>query len=133
MTDPQDQSVEAPAPFNILVLEDDVTIRNAILKVLERSGYNTLAAASPVEAIQIAADHELAIRLLITDFGLHSVNGRQVADVLLRDRPGLRVLYISGHAEADVVPQGRRGPGIAFLQKPFSLDALLRHVDTLLS
>jgi two-component system cell cycle sensor histidine kinase/response regulator CckA len=133
VTDPQDQSVEAPAPFNILVLEDDVTIRNAILKVLERSGYNTLAAASPVEAIQIAADHELAIRLLITDFGLHSVNGRQVADVLLRDRPGLRVLYISGHAEADVVPQGRRGPGIAFLQKPFSLDALLRHVDTLLS
>ncbi len=133
MTDPQDQSVEAPAPFNILVLEDDVTIRNAILKVLERSGYNTLAAASPVEAIQIAADHELAIRLLITDFALHSVNGRQVADVLLRDRPGLRVLYISGHAEADVVPQGRRGPGIAFLQKPFSLDALLRHVDTLLS
>jgi two-component system cell cycle sensor histidine kinase/response regulator CckA len=131
VTDPQDPSVEVP--FNILVLEDDVTIRTAILKVLERSGYNTLSAANPVEAIQIAADHELAIRLLITDFGLHSVNGRQVADILLRDRPGMRVLYISGHSEADVVPQGRRGPGVAFLQKPFALDALLQQVDALLS
>ena len=133
MTDPQEPSVEPQLPYNILVLEDDVAIRSAILKVLERSGYNTLAAANPVEAIQIAADHELPIRLLITDFGLHSVNGRQVADILLRDRPGLRVLYISGHSEADVVPKGRRGPGVSFLQKPFSLDALMQHVDTLLS
>jgi two-component system, cell cycle sensor histidine kinase and response regulator CckA len=123
---------EPPTSDTILVLEDDTTIRTAMLRVLERRGYVMLGAANPIEAIQIAADHELAIRLLITDFGLHAVNGRQVADILLRDRPGLRVLYISGHAEVDVVPQGRRGPGVAFLQKPFSMDALVQQVEKLL-
>jgi two-component system, cell cycle sensor histidine kinase and response regulator CckA len=116
----------------ILILEDDAVIRTAMLRVLEHAGYSTLGAANPIEAIQIAADHELAIRLLITDFGLHAVNGRQVADILLRDRPGLRVLYISGHDEADVVPANRRGLGVAFLQKPFSMDTLLRQVQQLL-
>jgi two-component system, cell cycle sensor histidine kinase and response regulator CckA len=114
------------------VLEDDPKIRSAIHRILELSGYSVLTASTPIEAIQTAADHEIPIHLLITDFGLHAVNGRQVADVLLRDRPQLRVLYISGHAEADVVPQHRRGPGVAFLQKPFALEALMERVRELL-
>jgi DNA-binding NtrC family response regulator len=131
VTDPADLLTE-PSSDTILVLEDDVMVRTAMLRVLTHAGYPALAAANPIEAIQIAADHELAIRLLITDFGLHAVNGRQVADILVRDRPGLRVLYISGHAEADVVPEGRSGLGVAFLQKPFTMDTLLRQVRELL-
>ncbi|HWB41631.1 MAG TPA: response regulator [Gemmatimonadales bacterium] len=131
MTDPADPPSD-PQSDTILVLEDDLLVRTAMLRVLQHAGYPALGAANPIEAIQIAADHELAIRLLITDFGLHAVNGRQVADVLVRDRPGLRVLYISGHAEADVVPEGRRSLGVAFLQKPFTMDTFLRQVRELL-
>jgi two-component system cell cycle sensor histidine kinase/response regulator CckA len=121
-----------PASANILLVEDDAAIRSGVRRILDRAGYTVLTAATPIEAIQLAADHELPIRLLVTDFGLHAVTGRQVAEVLLRDRPGLRVLYVSGHSIAKVLPHGLP-PGTAFLQKPFSMSALLDHVRELLT
>ena len=120
-----------PTSATILVVEDDAAIRSGVQRILERAGYTVLTASTPIEAIQLAADHELPIRLLVTDFGLHAVTGRQVAEVLLRDRPGLRVLYASGHPEAKVLPHGLP-PGTAFLPKPFSMSALLHHVRELL-
>jgi DNA-binding response OmpR family regulator len=119
------------ASATILVVEDDAAIRKGVQRILESAGYTVLTASTPIEAIQLAADHELPIRLLVTDFGLHAVTGRQVAEVLLRDRPELRVLYASGHSEAKVLPHGLP-PGTAFLQKPFSMSALLNHVRELL-
>jgi two-component system, cell cycle sensor histidine kinase and response regulator CckA len=124
--------VTAPTSATILVVEDDAAIRSGIQRILERAGYTVLTASTPIEAIELAADHELPIRLLVTDFGLHAVTGRQVAEVLLRDRPGLRVLYVSGHPQAKVIPNDRLVPGTAFLQKPFSVSALLDHVRELL-
>lgn len=126
-------SSPAPAGDIILVVEDDTAIRNGIQRILERSGYRVLTAATPIQAIEIAADHEIPIRLLVTDFGLHAVTGPQVAEILLRGRPDLRVLYISGHTQREVLPQGRLPPRSAFLQKPFSLEGLLSHVRGLLS
>jgi two-component system cell cycle sensor histidine kinase/response regulator CckA len=120
-----------PSSMTILVVEDDAAIRGGVQRILEWAGYTVLTASTPIEAIQLAADHELPIRLLVTDFGLHAINGRQVAEVLLRDRPGLRVLYASGHSQAKVLPHGLP-PGTAFLQKPFSMSALLDHVRELL-
>jgi CheY-like chemotaxis protein len=107
-----------PASTTILVVEDEAAIRKGIERILERAGYTVLTASTPIEAIQIAADHELPIRLLVTDFGLHTVTGRQVAEVLLCNRPGLRVLYASGHPVGKVLPHGLP-PGTAFLQKRF--------------
>jgi two-component system cell cycle sensor histidine kinase/response regulator CckA len=123
--------VTVPASTTILVVEDDAAIRSGVQRILERAGYTVLTASTPIEAIQLAADQELPIRLLVTDFGLHAVTGRQVAEVLLRDRPELRVLYVSGHPVAKVLPHGL-SPGTAFLQKPFSMSALLHHVRELL-
>jgi two-component system, cell cycle sensor histidine kinase and response regulator CckA len=123
--------VTVPASATILVVEDDAAIRSGVQRILEWAGYTVMTASTPIEAIQLAADHELPIRLLVTDFGLHAITGRQVAEVLLRDRPGLRVLYASGHPEAKVLPHGLP-PGTAFLQKPFSMSALLQHVRELL-
>jgi two-component system cell cycle sensor histidine kinase/response regulator CckA len=120
-----------PASATILVVEDEAAIRGGIQRILERAGYTVLTASNPIDAIQLAADHELPIRLLVTDFGLHAISGRQVAEVLLRDRPDLRVLYASGHSIAKVLPDGLP-PGTAFLQKPFSMPALLHHVRELL-
>jgi two-component system, cell cycle sensor histidine kinase and response regulator CckA len=121
-----------PTGATILLLEDDPAIRAGLRTLLERAGYSVRAAQNPVEAIQLAADHESPIDLLLTDFGLHAVNGRQVAQVLLRDRPGLRVLFVSGHDEELVLPEGRR-PGTAFLQKPFRPAVLLEQVHQLLT
>ena len=128
-----DHEPGAAARDTILVLEDDRAIRKAILRVLERAGYNVLGAASPAEALDLAADERLPLGLLITDFTFHVVTGREVAERLSGDRPDLRVLFISGHGEAEVLPEEARRPGTSFLQKPFSMDALVREVRGLLS
>lgn len=116
---------------SILVVEDEPAIRKGMQRVLESGGYTVRTATTPIQAIELAADHEVPIDLLVTDFGLHAVTGRQVADVLLQGRPNLRVLYVSGHPESAVLPHGR-GPAASFLQKPFSPVALLAEVRGLL-
>ena len=116
----------------ILVLEDDAAIRKAILRVLERAGYPAVGASHPAEALRLASERDHAFRLLITDFSFHAVTGRHVAEQLRAPRPDLRVLYISGHPEGDVLPEGRLERGSAFLQKPFSMESLLSEVRALL-
>ena len=116
----------------ILVVDDDPVIRNAVRRILETAGYRVLSAATPTEAIEFASSPDVPIHVLVTDISLLGVTGTQLARLLVGDRPGLRVLYISGHSEADSVPTGRVGAGVAFLQKPFSLEALLQQVRALL-
>jgi two-component system, cell cycle sensor histidine kinase and response regulator CckA len=116
----------------ILVLEDDAAVLKTTARVLERAGYEVLAASSPAEAVRQVADPGVPLRLLVTDFSFEAVSGHQVAERLMRDRPDLRVLYISGHLEADVLPPERRHPGSAFLQKPFSAERLVGQVRELL-
>ena len=118
--------------MTILVVEDDDAIRNAVRRILETAGYTVLAASTPMQAIELASNRQLPIHVLVTDVGLLGVTGPQLAKLLVGDRPGLRMLYISGHAEAHAVPTGRVGPGTVFLQKPFTVEALLREVRGLL-
>ena len=116
----------------ILFVEDDAAIRRSIQRILEQEGYVVVSASTPMEALDIAANHGSPIHVLLTDIGLLGVTGPQLARLLLAERPGLRVLYISGQADAESMPPGRVGAGTAFLQKPFSMEALLRELRALL-
>jgi len=120
------------ASVTILVVEDEEAIRNAVRRILETEGYTVYAASTPMEAIELASNPQVPIHVLVTDVGLLGVTGPQLAKLLVRDRPGLRMLYISGHSEAHAVPSGRVGPGTAFLQKPFTMEALLHEIRGLL-
>ncbi len=128
----QTSAGSARSTETILVVEDDEVIRNAVRRILQTTGYTVLAASTPMEAIELASDRQVPIHILLTDVGLLGVTGPQLAKLLVADRPGLRMLYISGHSEAHAVPAGRVGPGTAFLQKPFTLEALLHEVRELL-
>jgi two-component system, cell cycle sensor histidine kinase and response regulator CckA len=125
-------AARGPSTKTILVVEDDEAIRNAVRRILETAGYMVLPASTPMEAIELASNRQVAIHVLLTDVGLLGVTGPQLAKLLVADRPGLRMLYISGHSEAHSVPAGRVGPGTVFLQKPFTLEALLHEVRELL-
>ena len=116
----------------ILFVDDDPTIRNTIGRILVNAGYTVLSASTPMEAIELAAGHRAHIHVLLTDIGLLGVTGPHLARLILADRPGLRVLYISGQTEADSMPPGRVGASTAFLQKPFSMEALLEQLRDLL-
>ena len=112
----------------ILVVEDEAEIRGIVRRVLETEGYTILEAATPGGALAEARQHSGPIHLLLTDVILPEMSGRQLADRLLADRPGLPVLFMSGYTDTAIVHQGRLDRGIDFLAKPFTPDTLLRRV-----
>ncbi len=109
----------------ILVVDDEAGIRALIVKILRRERYRVLEAGSVAEAVAAAAAHGGPIQLLLTDVMLPDRNGRQLATQLLETRPGLKVVYISGFTDDDEVRAGAFPPGARFLQKPFTLGALM--------
>lgn len=130
-------SEEAPAALKpgretVLLVEDEPAFRELLQRVLESNGYSVLAAADGRAALALAAAHDGAIELLLTDMILPGMSGSTIAERLGKDRPGLKVLYISGYSQEAVASNGKISSGTAFLSKPFRLDALLHKVRDLL-
>jgi CheY-like chemotaxis protein len=116
----------------VLVVEDDEPVRKLARRALEAAGYTVLPAASPLEALEIAARHTGPLDLLLTDVMMPDLTGRQLADRLTVSRPCLAVLFMSGYAEDAIVHHGRLDPDTAFLQKPFAPEALAQKVRIIL-
>lgn len=113
----------------ILLVEDEGAVRRLLAKVLRRAGYTVVEAASPAEAIESFARE--GADLLLTDVVMPKMNGRQLANELARRAPGLRVVYMSGYTE-NVIVHGVLDAGVVFMQKPITVDALLRTVRDVL-
>jgi PAS domain S-box-containing protein len=111
----------------LLVVEDEPSVLDLARHVLEMHHYCVLAADRPELAIEIAARPEQALDLVISDIVMPGMNGRQLREELLKIRPNLRVLLISGYAGGADAPHPA-GPPVGFLPKPFSADALLHKV-----
>ena len=112
----------------ILLVEDEEQVRELGRRVLEREGYTVLAATDAESATALADRHGGHIHLLITDVHLPRVSGRELAARLGIHRPAIKVLYVSGTAEGSLARHRMLEPGTTFLEKPFSLDRLLRSV-----
>jgi CheY-like chemotaxis protein len=115
----------------LLLVEDEDALRESLREFLVAMGYKVIAAASGQEALDKAAyaDH---IDLMITDLIMPRMSGRELADKILRLRPGLKAIFISGYTDDVEVRQQAQGFCIAFLQKPFSLASLAMKVRELL-
>ncbi len=125
---------ETPAPIaeslrgheTILVVEDEEVVRNLACEILQINGYTVLEAADANEALLKYEQHEGAIHLMITDVVMPSISGRELAEHLTPSRPEMKVLYMSGYTDDAIVHHGVLDAGTAFLQKPFTPDALAR-------
>jgi PAS domain S-box-containing protein len=116
----------------ILLVEDEESVRVVARKFLQKKGYKVLEAGHPKEALQLCQKHPGQIDLLITDVIMPDMNGRELAERLGRTFTQLKVLYISGYANDALNQHGLLGAEIAFLEKPFSSDALARKVRAIL-
>jgi PAS domain S-box-containing protein len=116
----------------LLVAEDEVSVRRLVMRVLESRGYAVLEARDGREALEIAAAHSGPIDLLVTDVVMPGMNGRELAKLLSSQRPDMRALFLSGYTDHAIVRDGQLEPGLAFLQKPFTPDALARKVRQVL-
>jgi len=116
----------------VLLVEDAAAVRAVTHQALARQGYTVLDAPNGAEALRIAASHPGPIHLLLTDVVMPGLSGRQLADQLARLRPDTKVLYTSGYTDDAVVRHGVLESGIAYLQKPFTVDGLARKVREVL-
>ena len=112
-------------------MEDDPALRELNRELLQGLGYQVLTAAHGAEAVKLAANPSPAIQLLMTDVVMPGMNGRELAEQLQRDRPALKILYVSGYTENVIAPEILR-EGTAFLQKPFARDLLAKKMRELL-
>jgi CheY-like chemotaxis protein len=140
VADPLDDSAageaDPPQAFSgetILVVEDEEAVRELTVRMLERIGYQVLTAATGAEAVEISRAHPGHIALLLTDVVMPGMSGTRLADTLLAARPGMKVLYLSGYTESTVVHHGVLDPGVDFLPKPFSRDALAKKIREILA
>jgi signal transduction histidine kinase/CheY-like chemotaxis protein len=110
----------------VLLVEDDESVRDFVGFVLRQQGYHVLEAEDGPHALETAEAHPGPIDLLISDLVMPHMGGFEVAQALVRSRPALRVLHMSGYS-GDAVTGGG-----AFLPKPFSREALLESVTQIL-
>ncbi|MGH7538089.1 MAG: response regulator [Gemmatimonadales bacterium] len=129
---PEPESVALRGTETVLVVEDSPQLRTLVKEVLAFQGYEVLEAASGNDALQVARQHGGHIDLLVTDVIMPGMNGPQLADQLTAQRPGLKVLFASGHSTDAVVRFGIEA-GTAYLQKPFTPDLLARKVREILA
>jgi PAS domain S-box-containing protein len=112
----------------ILVVEDDPAVRSFVSNALADDGYRVLAASGAAEARIVGERHPDPIHLLLADVVMPKTSGRELAVELAQARPGLRVLFMSGHLDDAVVRHGVPAGRPHFLRKPFGHDALRRRV-----
>jgi two-component system cell cycle sensor histidine kinase/response regulator CckA len=116
----------------LLIVEDQGDVRRLALSILRGNGYRLLEAENAEQALQLSAGYAGGIELLITDVIMPGLNGRQLADRLAKERPGLKVLYTSGYAADVIALQGSLEPGMAYLPKPFGAAQLAAKVREVL-
>jgi PAS domain S-box-containing protein len=115
----------------ILVVEDELVVRQLIVESLRELGYRTLEAIDGSSGLRILKSSE-RIDLLVTDIGLPGINGRQLADLARENRPELRVLFMTGYAEAAAFTNGILASGMQMLTKPFAMDIFIARVRSML-
>lgn len=116
----------------ILLVEDEPTILGMTARMLERLGYTVLAASSPEEAIRLVTEFVGEVYMLMTDVVMPGMNGRDLADRLLKDYPTMKCLFMSGYTANIITTQGVLGEGMNFIQKPFSRKELAAKVRQVL-
>ena len=116
----------------VLLVEDEDLVRKLVTLELEDAGYRVLQAETPGRALALAQRHQDRIDVLLSDVVLPGMSGPRLFEALAPLRPEARVLYISGHTEKHIVRHGALTPGTAFLEKPFTPEALLAKIREVL-
>ena len=121
------EAQRAEAGEVVLVVEDEIAVRDLVVDVLQELGYRAIEAADGPSGLKLLQS-KIRIDLLVTDIGLPGLNGRQLADAARVSRPDLKVLFMTGYAENATIANGFLEPGMEMITKPFAIDALVTRV-----
>ncbi|HKT60845.1 MAG TPA: ATP-binding protein [Gemmatimonadales bacterium] len=131
--------VRAPSPpasprgvETILIVEDEPAVRRMASRALRSQGYAVMEAANGAEALDVLARAAGPVDLVLSDLVMPVLNGRELSERLAVERPEIRVLFMSGYTDDDIMRRGLLQPGAPFLQKPFMAADLSRKVREIL-
>jgi two-component system, cell cycle sensor histidine kinase and response regulator CckA len=128
----QEQSGQLPQSLHgsetVLLVEDELSLRKLSSHLLQLCGYSVIEAGCGFEALKLSAQYQKPIQLLLTDVVMPGMSGRLLADELVKQRPQLKVLYMSGYTGQTVGDHGVLEEGSFFLSKPFTREALAKKV-----
>jgi two-component system cell cycle sensor histidine kinase/response regulator CckA len=113
----------------VLLVEDEAPVRAFASRALRMRGFTVIEAGNAEEALQTLEDPELAIDVFVTDVVMPGLDGPSWVAEALKDRPGVKVVFVSGYAEDSVTEHQARIPNAVFLPKPFSLSELTATVS----
>jgi two-component system, cell cycle sensor histidine kinase and response regulator CckA len=136
---PEESSADAPSVDprgkgeTVLIVEDDKMVRRFLRTTLSSGGYTLFEAVDGEEAIVLLQRHDLPIHLVITDVIMPKMGGSDLNDWLAANRPEVKVLFVSGYVDNELLREQRFERGEVYLQKPFTPEALLRTVRKTLS
>jgi two-component system cell cycle sensor histidine kinase/response regulator CckA len=116
----------------VLVVEDEVMLRNLCNRTLEHLGYTVIQAPNPAEAITVAKKYSKRIDILLTDVVMPGMNGSEMATQLVLHHPEMKVLFMSGYTEDVITHHGVLAEGVHFIGKPFIPSALARKIREVL-
>ena len=122
-----------PKGETILVVEDELALREVTTRIFTRNGYRVVSAGSGPEALDIARGHPGEIHLLVTDVVMPHMLGKEVAEKMKLIKPDIEVLYMSGYARPVLASQGRLDPNVALVEKPFSENELIQMAGEVLN
>jgi len=129
--EPEARVEYAPPPRGtetILLVEDADSLRLLVRELLEEAGYTVLEAGAPDKALSLAESTPGPIHLVLTDMVMPRMSGQELAKRIAAVRPQAHVVFMSGYSDQAVADQGTLEPGSLFLQKPFTMDALMRMI-----
>jgi hypothetical protein len=116
----------------ILLVEDERSVRAFVKMTLRRFGYQVIEADTAEAALTLFGGIDTPIHVLLTDIVLPQMDGRELAVRVKRDRPHIRVLFMSGYASPLSTSEGLLEPGMPLIEKPFTAHALLTRMRQLL-
>ncbi|MBS1855668.1 MAG: PAS domain S-box protein [Acidobacteria bacterium] len=123
---------DLPGAETILVVEDQDEVRHFVIAMLQKFRYRTLEASCGEEAVTIVENYEGAIHLILTDVIMPGMTGRQAADRLRLARPEMKVIFMSGYSDDVISREGLLDPGIDYLAKPFTAEAMAQKIRIVL-
>ncbi len=129
---PTEEDVIPPGTETVLFVEDDSTVRDMGMRVLRGAGYEVLEADSGERALAVSRASAGSIHMLVTDVIMPGMSGRELVEILCRERPHLHVLYVSGYTEDVIVRRGILDERTPFLAKPFTPTRLAQTVRQIL-
>jgi two-component system, cell cycle sensor histidine kinase and response regulator CckA len=117
----------------VLVIEDDHNLRELLQEVLRDYGYSALGASDGEQGLEVFAQQAGSIALVISDLMLPKVRGKQLYTKLYHIKPGVKMLFVSGHPVSEMSGEFEPSDGVKFLQKPFDLERFVTILRELLA